>query len=164
MHSKHTDNISNYISGGTSKILVYRYSGRKIHYHLKRPVDKAGLDYNDAAKHYYTHSINKILREKHLCENGQKNKYDWYWYHIRVRNVHSTKPAINCIVHLEKWYRIIGYEKDDFKKKKTDIIDYLYNLLCCIIHKNRYKTTTLAIFKNGPNTNYSILGEGFKFS
>jgi hypothetical protein len=34
----------------------------------------------------------------------------------------------------------------------------------CIIHKNRYKTTTLAILKNGPNTNYSILVEGFKFS
>jgi hypothetical protein len=93
----------------------------------RRPVDKAGLDYNDSAKHYYTHSINKILREKHLCENGQKNKDDWYWYHIRVRNVHSTKPAINCIVHLEKWYRIIGYEKDDFKKVK-DTIDYLYDV------------------------------------
>jgi hypothetical protein len=37
-------------------------------------------------------------------------------------------------------------------------------VLCCIIHKNRYKTTTLAILKNGPNTNYSILVEGFKFS
>lgn len=93
----------------------------------RRPVDKVGLDYNDVAKHYYTHSINKILREKQLCENGQKNKDDWYWYHIRVRNVHSTKPAINCIVHLEKWYRIIGYEKDDFKKVK-DTIDYLYDV------------------------------------
>jgi hypothetical protein len=40
----------------------------------------------------------------------------------------------------------------------------LHNLPCCIIHKNRYKTTTLAILKNGPNTNYSILVEGFKFS
>jgi hypothetical protein len=37
-------------------------------------------------------------------------------------------------------------------------------LLCCIIQKNRYKITTLAILKNGPNTNYSILVEGFKFS
>jgi len=33
-----------------------------------------------------------------------------------------------------------------------------------MIHKNRYNTTTLAILKNGPNTNYSILVEGFKFS
>ena len=39
-----------------------------------------------------------------------------------------------------------------------------FKLLCCIIHKNRYKTTTLAILKNGPNTNYSILVEGSKFS
>jgi hypothetical protein len=37
-------------------------------------------------------------------------------------------------------------------------------VLCCIIHKNRYKTTTLAILKNGPNRNCSILVEGFKFS
>jgi hypothetical protein len=81
----------------------------------RRPVDKAGLDYNDAAEHYYTRSMNNILREKQLCENGQRDKYDWYWYHIRVRNVHSTKPAIN-LVHLQKWYRIIGYEKTISKK------------------------------------------------
>ena len=38
-----------------------------------------------------------------------------------------------------------------------------HKLLCCIIQKNRYKITTLAILKNGPNTNYAILIEGFKF-
>jgi len=40
----------------------------------RRPVDKAGLDYNDVAKHYYTHSINKILREKQLCESDPRHK------------------------------------------------------------------------------------------
>lgn len=46
---------------------------------------------------------------------------------IWVRNIHSDKPAINCIVHLEKWYRIIGFEKSDFKKVE-DITDYLYDV------------------------------------
>jgi len=49
--------------------------------------------------------------------------------------------------------RIMDYEQPNKRK-----------VLCCIIHKNRYKTTTLAILKNRPNTNYSILVEGFKFS
>jgi hypothetical protein len=51
------------------------------------------------------------------------------------------------------------YRSDEDFEKELE-----YRVLCCIIHKNRYKTTTLAILKNGPNTNYSLLTEGFKFS
>jgi hypothetical protein len=38
-----------------------------------------------------------------------------------------------------------------------------FGLFCCIIYKNLYKMTTLAILKNGAITIYSLLNEDFKF-
>jgi hypothetical protein len=75
----------------------------------------------------------------------------------------SLKGLISHERILEK-----GYIKNTYQNN-TGLFTAVYVrvnviLLCCIIHKNRYKTTTLAILKNGPNTNYSILVESFKFS
>ena len=76
----------------------------------------------------------------------------------------EENSIMTCIVVVYSWG--VGTPKSTIIKEiMCDYYDDWYNiLLCCIIHKNRYKTTTLAILKNGPNTNYSILVEGSKFS
>jgi hypothetical protein len=95
----------------------------------RRPVDK-GKEYNEPAGPYSDEFITEILVDElkyKRDKNTGKVVCDCYWYHVRVRNMHSTKPAINCVVHLEKWYKIIGYEKDDFKKVEV-IKDFLYDV------------------------------------
>ena len=94
----------------------------------RRPIDKPGFEYNESAEPYSKEFIDEILVDDLKYKPDENTgKYDCYWYHVRVRNVHSTKPAINCVVHLEKWYKIIGYEKDDFKKVEV-IKDFLYDV------------------------------------
>src|SRR5436853_7202798 len=89
-------------------------------------------------------------------------------------NIHHTSPSTYKVSTLTFLITFKNQHFDDCypcKKKPDCNLNHVYRWfmlfilpLCCIIQKDRYKTTTLAILKNGSNMNSSLLGEGSKFS